>query len=249
MLKTLGMVQACFGSARFRCIVHRKLGGQSLLEWVVRRVTDCLRLDGVIVVACDAAEHRFVRDLVPRDVPLFVGSQPDALGRFASALEEYPAEAVVRVRGDNPFIDPGLIDRLVTTAQDHPSCGYVSYCSRDGRPAILSPVGVYAEWFRAAALRRAARAAKSQADREDVTRYIYSHPEKFNLRLIPAPTQIDRDDVRLTVDIEEDWDHALAIFEALGPEAMDWQRIAELLDHQPALRRRMAALNRACSQG
>jgi spore coat polysaccharide biosynthesis protein SpsF len=249
MLTTLGIVQACFGPARFRCIAHRKLGGQSLLEWVVRRVTDCMRLDGVIVVACNAVGHRFIRDLVPMDVPVFVGSQPDALGCLARALEEYRAEAVVRVRGDNPFIDPGLIDRLVTTAQAHPKCDYVSYCSRDGRPAILSPVGVYAEWIRAAALWRAARAARSRADREHVTRYIYSHPEKFNLRLIPAPTQIDRDDVRLTVDIEEDWDHALAIFEALGPEALDWQRIAELLDHQPALRRRMAALNRACSKG
>ncbi len=249
MLKTLGIVQACFGSPRFRCIVHRKLGGQSLLEWVVRRVTDSTRLDGVIVVACDTAEHRFVRDLVPMDVPVFVGSQPDALGRFAGALEAYPAEAVVRVRGDTPFIDPGLIDRLVTTARDNANCDYVSYCSRDGRPAILSPVGVYAEWFRAAALRRAARASKNGADREHVTRYIYSHPEKFNLRLIPAPPQIDRDDVRLTVDIEEDWDHALAIFEALGPEALDWQRIADLLDHQPALRERMAVLNRTCGKG
>jgi spore coat polysaccharide biosynthesis protein SpsF (cytidylyltransferase family) len=125
----------------------------------------------------------------------------------------------------------------------------MSYCSRDGRPAILSPVGVYAEWFRSAALRRVARAARSRVDREQVTRYIYSHPEEFNLRLIPAPAEIDRDDVRLTVDIEEDWDHALAIFEALGPEALDWQRIADLLDHQPAMRRRMAVLNRACSKG
>ncbi len=249
MLQTLGMVQACFPAARCRCIAHRRLGGQSLLEWVVRRVTDCMRLDGVIVVGCDAADHRFIRELVPMDVPVFVGSQRDVLGRFARALDEYPAEAVVRVRGDNPFIDPSLIDRLVTTAEEHPSCDYVSYCSRDGRPAILSPVGVYAEWFRAAALRRAAKAGKSRADREHVTRHIYSHPEKFNLRLIPAPTQIDRDDVRLTVDIEEDWEHTLTIFEALGPEALDWQRIAELLDHQPALRRRMAALNRACSQG
>jgi spore coat polysaccharide biosynthesis protein SpsF (cytidylyltransferase family) len=46
------------------------------------------------------------------------------------------------------------------------------------------------------------------------------------------------------VDIEEDWDHAEAIYEALGPERLDWQRIARLLDHQPALRSRMAALNR-----
>jgi len=252
MLKTLGIVQACFSAPRFRCLAHRRLGGQSMLGWVVRRVTDCLRLDGVIVVTRDTAEHQFVSELAPPDVPVFLGGQPSALQRFVRALEEYPAEAVVRVRGDNPFIDPGLIDRLITVAESNPNCDYVSYCSRDGQPAILSPVGIYAEWFRSSALRRAARTSeKSQApaDREHVTRHIYAHPEKFNLRLIPAPAEIDRDDVRLTVDIEEDWDHTLAIFEALGPERLDWQRIAGLLDHQPALRRRMAALNRVHAKG
>lgn len=244
MLRTLGIVQACFTSPRLHGLVSRRLGGQSLLGWVVRRVTDCQRLDGVIVVARDAAEHRFAGDLVPMDVPVFACDEPDALQRFCLALEEYPAEAVVRVRGDNPFIDPELIDRLVTTAESHPNCDYISYCSRDGRPAILSPVGVYAEWFRSSALRRAARESKDSTDREQVTRYIYSHPEKFNLRLIPAPPEIDRDDVRLTVDIEEDWDHTVAIFEALGADSVDWQRIAGLLNHQPAMRQRMAALNR-----
>jgi spore coat polysaccharide biosynthesis protein SpsF len=150
----------------------------------------------------------------------------------------------VRVRGDNIFIDPGLIDRLVTTAESDPDCDYASYLSRDGQPAVLSPVSVYAEWFRASALRRADRLARSPLDREHVTRYLYSHPEKFNLRLMPAPAEIDREDVRLTVDIEEDWEHVLAIYDALGPEQLDWRRIARLLDHQPALRSRMAVLNR-----
>ena len=249
MLKTLGIVQACFASRRFRCVAGRKLGGQSLLERVVRRVTDSTRLDGVIVVACDRQEHRFIAELVPADVPVFAANDDDALHRFARALEEFPAEAVVRVRGDNPFVDPALIDRLVTAAEAHPHCDYVSYSLRDGRPAILSPVGVYAEWFRTGALRAAVRSARHSADREHVTRYIYSHPEKFHLRLIPAPPEIDREDIRLTVDREEDWDHALTIYDALGPEALDWQRIADLLDHQPALRKRMAALNRAVAKG
>jgi len=244
MLRALGVVQACFPSQRFRCLAGRRLGGQSLLGWIVRRVTDSTRLDGVIVLACDTPEHRFLTELVPSDVPVFVAEEADPLGRFARAVDEYPAEAVVRILGDNPFVDPALIDRLVTAAESDGTCDYASYCSRDGRPAILSPVGVYAEWFRAKALRRVARAATSPADREHVTRYLYTHPEKFKLRLIPAPAAIDRDDVRLRIDHEEDWDHALAIYEALGPEAMEWQRIADLLDHQPALRSRMAALNR-----
>jgi spore coat polysaccharide biosynthesis protein SpsF len=244
MLKNLGVVQACFRLPRFRSNATRKLGGRPVLEWVVRRVTDSMRLDGVIVVGCGAGDCCDLRHLVPRDVPVFLGEGDDPLARFAKTLEQYPAEGVVLVRGDNVFIDAGLIDRLVTTAESHPNCDYVSYCSRDGQPAVLSPVSVYAEWFRSSALRKADRLARNPLEREHVTRYLYSHPEKFSLRLMPAPAEIDREDVRLTVDIEEDWEHAMAIFEALGPERLDWQRIARLLDHQPALRSRMAALNR-----
>ena len=245
MLRNLGVVQVYSRLPRFCANVKRRFGGRSLLEWVVRRVTDAMRLDGVIVVDCEPDDVGHVHRLVPSDVPVFHGEGKDALDRFTKSLEEYPAEGVTRVRGDNLFVDPGLIDRLVTTAESHPNCDYVGYCSSDGRPAILSPVGVYAEWFRTTALRKANRLARDPADREHVTRYLYSHPEQFNIRQTPAPAAIDRDDVRLTVDMEEDWDHALAIYEALGPELLDWQRIARLLDHQPALRSRMAVLNRA----
>jgi spore coat polysaccharide biosynthesis protein SpsF len=207
-------------------------------------VTDCQRLDAVIVATGDEPGGQALAELVPPDVPLFVGSETDVLSRFAAALDRFPAYAVVRVCADNPFVDPVLIDRLVRTADLHPECDYISYCSQSGRPAILSAVGVYAEWCRADALLRAHREATDAADREHVTRYLYSHPERFRVRLIPGPLQLDRDDVRLTVDIEEDWEHAQAIYEALGPEELDWQRIAELLDQQPDLRRRMAVLNR-----
>lgn len=249
MLETLGIVQACFPAARCRSMANRKLGGMPLLEWVVRRVTDSTQLDGVIVLAHSVEEQEALHDQVPSDVPILVSDQGDALKRFALALESFSAKAVVRIMGDNPFVDPALIDRLVITARSNPACDYVSYCSRDGKPAILSPVGVFAEWFRSNALHRAAKSAREEPDRNHVTRYLYSHPETFNIRLIPAPSAIDRDDVRLTVDMEEDWDHALAIVEALGTEALDWQRIADLLDHQPRLRSRMAALNRARQAG
>jgi spore coat polysaccharide biosynthesis protein SpsF (cytidylyltransferase family) len=50
--------------------------------------------------------------------------------------------------------------------------------------------------------------------------------------------------MRLRLEVEEDWDHAHIILEALGPENLDYQRIANLLDQHPAMRERMAALNR-----
>ncbi len=244
MLKNLGIVDACFHVPRFRSNATRRLGGRPLLEWVIRRVTDSMRLDGVIVVAHDRDDCRELDGLVPRDVPIFYGEGDDALARLLKALEQFPAEGAVRVRSDNLFVDPGLIDRLVTAAESHPNCDYAGFRSRDGRPAFLSPASVFAEWFRPSALRKADRLAVGPSDRENVTRCLYAHPDKFNVRLVPAPVEIDREDVRLIIDIEEDWDHALAIVDALGSDHLDWQRIASLLDHQPALRSRMAALNR-----
>ncbi len=243
-LKTLGVVDACFDTHRCRSKAARKLGGKSVLEWVVRRATESMQLDGVIVVTRTLPENCFVADLVPMDVPVFQAVEADSLGCMARALEAYQAEAIVRICAECVFVDPTLLDRLVISAQADADCDYMGYCSRDGRPAILSPVEVYGEWVRTRALHKAAQRATSPLDRSNPTRYVYSHPEKFNVRLLPAPAQIDRDDVRLSVEIEEDWDHTVVIFEALGPDQLDWHRIADLLDHQPALRKRMAALNR-----
>ncbi len=141
-----------------------------------------------------------------------------------------------------PFLDSTLVDQLVATAWPIRRCDYASIRCATGGPRSLAR-GVYVEWVRAQTLREAAARAKGRIDRHDVTRYVYLHPQKFRVRLIPAPERIDREDVRLTVDIEEDWEHTLTIFEALGPD-LDWRRIADLLDHQPALRKRMADLNR-----
>ncbi len=247
MLNTLGIVQVRSEPGTATLKVGRKLGGKSLLELVVRRVTDCQRLDGVIVVG-DGEHNEQIRHLVPPDVPVFLGSQGDALSRFAGALDKFKARSAVRVSADNPFVDPVLIDRLVSTADAHPACDYISYCCADGRPAILTQLGVLAEWCSATSVRRADREARRPSDRQHVTGYLFAHPEQFNIRLIPLPPELDREDLRLKIDFEEDWEHAQVIYEALGPEEWDWQRIADLLDHQPALRRRMAVLNRATAR-
>lgn len=243
MLRTLGIVDACYDSHQARWQASRKLGGKPVLEWVVRRATDCQQLDGVIVITNNVVENQFISRLVPLDVPVFIGKCDDPLGCMAAALEEYRSESAVRISSLWPFLDSTLVDQLVAAAVADSQCDYAAYSSRDGRPAILSPVGVYVEWLRSETLREVAQRVKSRIDRYDPTRYVYLHPQKFRVHLIPAPERIDRDDVRLTVDIEEDWEHTLTIFEALGPD-VDWRRIADLLDHQPALRKRMADLNR-----
>ena len=150
MLKTLGIVEVRREGNR-NWGIGRKLGGKSVLEWIVRRATDCQRLEAVAVLCGDAC-YDLVRPLVPPDVEVVSAAGADSLAAAAAACSRLRAAALVHICADNPFLDPVLIDRLVTTADAHPQCDYIGYCRADGRPAILTHLGVFAEWCSATAL-------------------------------------------------------------------------------------------------
>jgi spore coat polysaccharide biosynthesis protein SpsF len=245
MLSTLGVVQVPPASTLPGLKANRGFQGKTLLEWVVRRVTDCQWLEGVMVVAPRDDDGASLSELVPPDVPLYRSDRKDALGQIADALLAYPAKGVVRVGIEQPFVDPELIDRLVTRANEHPGCDYIGYCSRNGKPAIQSSLGMFGEYIQTRALLAADREASLPDDRSNVTRYLYSRPDKFAVRMIPVPVELDREDLRLRIESVDDWEHAQQIVDALGDEHLDWQRIAGLLAQQPDLRRRMAALNQS----
>jgi len=250
MLKNLGIVEVTAPSTGHPLDRHmtRRFCGKSLLEWTVRRLTDCQQLDGVIAVVDGGMSDELLACNVPSDVPIFKMSGSDALGRLNAALAEFPANAVVRVGLETPFIDPMMIDSLVTTSERYPSCDYIGYCSNSGQPVLKSRVGIFAEWCRADAIRQANRLSGDDTDRNYSTKFLCSHPEMFQLRFIPIPVELDRDDLRLTLCGEEDWEHAETIIEALDSEDPDWRQVVRLLDDHPSLRERMATLNRQQSK-
>src|SRR5262245_54738577 len=107
MLRTLGIVEAAVTDG-LKGKIARKLGGKSLLEWIVRQVTDSTRLNDVVVVSCDM-ESDECSELVPPDIAFFASQGHNALATYARVLRERPADCLVRVCADTPFIDPVLI--------------------------------------------------------------------------------------------------------------------------------------------
>jgi spore coat polysaccharide biosynthesis protein SpsF len=249
MLKNLGIVevpcQEAHATASGNMLATRRFAGHYLLEWVARRTTDALLLDHVAVIVSGEDQARCLSDALPADVSVHIAdAAADPVARLADAVRAYQPQAIVRVDVDHPFVDPVLIDRLVTKAESHRFCDYLGYCSTRGGRVLLAQLGVLAEWCRADAVLLADQLATEPRERQHLTRFIYSRPDVFQLRLIPIPKPLDRDDVRLSLAVAEDWEHAQMILDALGLDELDWQRIAELLDEQPEMRRRMAALNR-----
>ncbi len=243
MAATIGVVEVNHRSRWARENTSRKLAGLTLLEWVVRRLKDCQQLDAVVVQLPSGTDVQALAGQIPADVPTICSQGADSLSRFSALLERYRPDSVVRVSPDNPFLDPALVDRLVSTSEENPACDYISYCSQTGRRSVLTSLGLVAEWCRADALQQAEYEAVEAEDREDITSFLRKHPEKFSLRMIPLPPTIDQEDLRFTITQGEDWDRAHAIFEVLGPDRLDWQRIADLFERQPDLRQKMAQQN------
>lgn len=241
MLNTLGIVQVRADQLSAGWKSWRGFGGKSLVEWIVRRVTESQRLDGVIVVAAED-QRADLATMVPTDVPLFTSSRPDALGQFADALFHYSCVNVVRICLEHPFVDPVLIDRLITNAATAPKFDYIGYCTGQGQPVVESMLGCCAELCKSKAVRIADREATDPQDRHNVTRYIYRHLERFQISLLPLPNELDRTDIRLALGEHEDWEHLSDICDSLGEEP-DYRDIADFLASQPRMRNRMAALN------
>lgn len=247
MAKTLGIVEiADRANARVPGswpLAARRLGGQSLLEWLIRRVTESASLDKILVLT-DPLSADFAPDRIPPNVSVRSYGDADALSSLVGIVREHECESVVRIVAGHPFVESALIDRIVNSAHHRSSCDYVAFMAPFGRAALFSQLGMIAEWCRASALERAHREAWEPSEREDPTRFIHSHPDRFQLRLLPLPPSFARRDVRMAIASDEDWEHAQAIFAALGPDRLDWSRITELVDGRPAMRERMAYLNR-----
>ncbi|MCL2346936.1 MAG: NTP transferase domain-containing protein [Planctomycetaceae bacterium] len=237
MLKTLGIIDGLLTTERQRRNACRTLGGKTVLEWVARQMTDSERLDGVIVVTDDSEENMFVKQRTPLDIPVFaVGPGGDTLKAVALALEAFPAEHCVFIGLDWPLIDSSLVDRLILAAESNPLGEYAAFhfensaCSIKGRPT-----GMFAEWYDVRALHRANRKAGDPMYREYPGMYFIEQSPKNTLTLIPAPKQFDRDDIRWTIENEDDWENVVALFESIDADNIQWPRIAETLLHQPHL--------------
>lgn len=248
MSKTLGCVllsaDVTSTSNRTAAFASRALAHKPLVDWVVRRGTDAQMLSEVVVIIPGDVDAERCRALIPPDAEVFVSNKKDALAQVCDCLDSYPADSVVFIPIESPLVDPGLIDRLIATVDRDPSVEYATFRSTEGRQVLQAQLGLIAEYCAVGALRVANRSARAKQDRANPTRYIQGHPEEFCLRLIPVPAELDRDDLRLSIKNQDDWDHAEQIVEVLGTDDLDWQRIAQLLERNPDLRRRMADLNR-----
>ena len=199
------ILQARIDSSRLPGKSLLPMGGKPLILRVMEalnRVPADLR-----VLACPEDSAEAFRPLADEaNFTLFTGPKDDVLERYCLAVRQFGIRQVIRATGDNPFVFTDAAAAI--TAEAHAlGADYAGYSGL--------PYGAGVEAISAEALFRTKAEAVSPYDREHVCPYIYTHPAQFSLHRPLAPLRWQNPDIRLTVDTQEDYEHAQALYAAL----------------------------------
>ena len=112
-MKTVGIIPSRYGSSRFPGKPLSVLAGKPLVAGVVDAVKKAKSLDDVIVATDDLRIRDAVEAHGGRAV-MTPSELPSGTDRIACAAGDFADDDIlVNIQGDEPLIDPGLIDNLV----------------------------------------------------------------------------------------------------------------------------------------
>ncbi len=114
VVNAIVVIPARWASSRFPGKALYPIGGRPLLWWVVQRVRRA-RCAHRLLVATDDERIRDAASGWGIEVALTSPQHPSGTDRVAEAVQGWPADVIVNVQGDEPLIEPDLVDRLIET--------------------------------------------------------------------------------------------------------------------------------------
>ncbi len=114
--KIIGIIPARFASTRFPGKPLALIAGKSLIQRVVEQCQRAKSLSEIVVATDDerifTAAKKFCR------VEMTRADHPSGSDRIAEVAERIPCDAVVNIQGDEPLIDPAVIDVVANALAD-----------------------------------------------------------------------------------------------------------------------------------
>ena len=150
--------------------------------------------------------------LKKKGISFYRGSENDVLERVCEAAEHFSIENIIELHGDNPFLDPYLIDTCIQEYKEE-SIDYLSNTLEASYPQ-----GLRVQIFSYLNLLKIKNTILDPAVREHVSLYFYENPEKYSLKNVKAKKEEKRPELRLTVDTKEDFNFVSNIYKIILEE-------------------------------
>jgi spore coat polysaccharide biosynthesis protein SpsF len=232
--RIVATIEARMTSTRLPGKVLKPACGKPMLELMIERLRRVPSLDGIVIATTvNAADDPIIALARRLEVGFWRGSENDVLGRVLAAATAHKIDVIVETTGDCPLIDPDTVEECIRVYRDS-SVDYVSNVLER-----TYPIGMDTQVFATAVLADVARRTEDPVDHEHVSLYIYRHPEIYSLKNVPAPPELRRPELALTLDTPEDYTLLSRIFEVLYPAnpAFGLRDVLAFLDREPAVAR------------
>jgi 3-deoxy-manno-octulosonate cytidylyltransferase (CMP-KDO synthetase) len=132
-IRTVAVIPARYGSTRFPGKPLADLAGKPLIEHVYSRAAACRALDSVLVATDDARIASAVRAF-GGNVRLTAATHPTGTDRLAEVARTLECDLVVNVQGDEPLIEPAMIEQALAPLAADPSLLMSTLCRRLDHP-------------------------------------------------------------------------------------------------------------------
>lgn len=121
-MDAIGIIPARYGSTRFEGKVLADLGGKPVIQHVYERAKQAKLLDDLIV-ACDDERVKNVVSEFGGKAILTSPDQPTGTDRLTEVVNPIDVKVVVNIQGDEPFVQPTMIDNIVLELLNNPKIG------------------------------------------------------------------------------------------------------------------------------
>ncbi|MCX7748477.1 MAG: glycosyltransferase family protein [Clostridia bacterium] len=228
------IVQARMGSSRLKGKVLKEILGEPMILISLKRLQKAKYINKLVMATSDLEEDEILYDIVKNaGFEVFRGDEQNVLKRYVDCINQHEEDTVVRVTGDCPFIDPIIVDHVITKYQ----MSDFDYVRLDVPETFIR--GFDIEVFSRAALLRTFGLAKEERYTEHVTSYMYYHPDQFRIGYLKGEA-LFRKDYRLCVDTMEDFKLVNKVFQHFKDPFVPAREIIRYLDENPEL----AGINR-----
>jgi len=119
-MRVTAVIPARYASTRFPGKPLADLGGKPMIQWVCEGAQRCPLIDRVLV----ATDDQRIADAVTAFGGIAVVTRADhqtGTDRIAEVAAGLPSELIVNVQGDEPLIDPAMIEAAVKPLLDNPT--------------------------------------------------------------------------------------------------------------------------------
>ena len=217
--KVVAIVQARVGSSRLPGKVLKKINKKEAILILLKRLSKSKKIHDIIVaIPIKKKDDRLYRILIKNNYKVFRGDENNVLKRYYNCAKKFDLKNIVRITGDNPLVDPKLVDKIIGIYQ-RKNFDYVSNIEKR-----TFPKGLDVEVFSFDALKIAYFNAKNKFDMEHVTPYL----RKKKFKRYNHVNKEDFSNIRVTLDTMNDFYLIKKIYSIIGKKFIYFNDIVQL---------------------